>query len=215
MFLKSCLRLAATALVLAAIGLQAQINISGVSDKATPYVNTVTFTVGTQSGFTYGAFLNTKQIPVDVPMSLNTPDYYELQVFATNVATATITNRLVRFIVRSSERGGTEWGLPPHTPSPVIPSAAAEFAGASLRIIAPEDFPAGYEIPIVAWVLNDQGHAVRANGSLNAAGHPSVSLKRGVGSGFLSATNPVGALDYAPQVKGLGTNKTINIEATT
>jgi hypothetical protein len=216
MFSKLARSLGLTVTITAAtISADAQFNITGVADKATPYVNTVTFTVGTQLGYSYAVFLNRDRIPTDVPVTLSEPDFYELNAYATNIATSTVTNRYVRFIVRSSERGGTEWGLPPHVPSPITPSAAAEFVGAQLRLIVPEDFPAGYEIPVVAWVVNSQNRAVRANGSLEAAGHPSVVIKRGVGSGFLAANNPSGALSYTPQIKGVQGNKTINIEANT
>lgn len=203
------------AVMAAAISAKAQFNITGVTDKATPYVNTVTFTVGSQPGYSYAVFLNQGRIPTDVPMTVNVPDFYELNAYATNIASSTVTNRYVRFIVRSSERGGTEWGLPPHVPSPLIPSAAAELDGAQLRLIVPEDFPTGYEIPVVAWVVNPQNQAVRANGSLEAAGHPSIVIKRGVGSGFLAANNPAGTLGYTPQIKGVQGNKAINLEANT
>src|SRR5689334_3556900 len=72
---------------------RAQFNITGVADKAAPYVNTVTFTVGTQPGFTYAVFLNQRRIPTDVPVTLNEPDFYELNAYATNVATSAVTSR--------------------------------------------------------------------------------------------------------------------------
>ena len=203
------------ALVAATISATAQFNITGVADKANPYANTVTFTVGIQAGYSYAAFLNNQRIPVGVPVTVTEPDFYQLNAFATNVVTSAVSNQLVRFIVEATERVGTEWGLPPHTPSPAIPSAAAEFANARLRLIAPKDFPPGYPIPVVAWVLNDQGHAVRANGSLTAAGHPSIGIKRGVGSGLLSSSNPSGSLNYSAQIQGLQTNRIINIEGST
>lgn len=207
--------LAIAATFAAATSALAQFNITGVTDKATPYVNTVTFTVGTQPGYSYGVFLNQQRIPTDVPVTLNTPDFYELNAYATNVATSVVTSRWVRFIVRSSERAGTEWGLPPHVPSPAIPSAAAEFAGAQLRLLVPRDFPTGFEIPVVAWVVNAGNQVVRANGSLAAAGHPSINIKRGVGSGFLAASNPAGTLNYTPSIKGTQTNQPIDLEAST
>src|SRR5262249_30849876 len=42
-----------------------------------------------------------------------------------------------------------------------------------------------------------------------------IQIRRGAGSGFLASTNPPGPLDYAAQVPGLLTTKTINIEANT
>ncbi|HWN93771.1 MAG TPA: hypothetical protein VNT99_01950, partial [Methylomirabilota bacterium] len=194
----------------------AQITISGVTDKADPpYMDTVTFTIGTQAGYSYNATLNWKPIPTGTPVVVNVPDFYELRVDATNQATSAITNRYVRFIVRSSERGGTEWGLPPHTPFPVIQSSPSEFTGARLRVLTPASFPTGYEIPVVAWVVDDENHAVRANGVLAASGQNSIQLKRGVGSGFLASNQPPGLLNYVPSVGGLATNKPIQLEAGT
>ncbi len=79
----------------------------------------------------------------------------------------------------------------------------------------PGDVPAGYEIPVVAWVVDGDGHAIRANGLLAASGHPSIQLRRGIGSGFLAATNSIGLLDYTPSVGAIATNKPIHIEAAT
>jgi hypothetical protein len=124
-----------------------------------------------------------------------------------------VTNRVLRLILVSPERHCCEDGILPFTPWPVINSGSNEFAGARVRLIVPQDFPAGYEIPVVAWVVNDQDHAVRANGLLNSEGQTSIQVKRGVGSGFLAATNPAGALEYRTQIGVLQTNKTINLES--
>ncbi len=201
------------ALVLAVSGpARAQFTITGVADKAAPYVDSVTFSVGVQSGYSYAAELNGERIPVGVSVTVASPDFYELRVSATNVFTSVVTSQLVRFIVRSGERAATEWGLPPHTPLPPVPSAAEEFVGSRLRILVPSAFPTGYEVPVVAWVVDPNGHAVRVNGQLTAAGQRSIPIKRGVGSGFLAAGNPVGTLAYAPAVPGLSTNHNVEIE---
>ncbi len=199
------------AVVLPAFG---QINITGVADK-TVYVDQVTLTVVQEAGYDYDARLDNRPVAVGSPVLVNRVEYHELSVFRTNTTTLAVNNRLIQFIVRSSERGETENGLPPWTPYPVIPSAPGEFAGATLRILAPQDFPQGLPIPVVAWVENGDGHAVRVNGTVGAPGQVSFNVKRGVGSGFLSNTNPAGALDYQPTIGGLTTNKTINIEPST
>ncbi len=191
-----------------------QLTINGVADK-TVYNDSVTFTVPTQAGFTYAVFLNSNPASTGAPVTVNQADFYQLEVTRTETATGNTTNRLIRFIVAASERADTEWGLPPQVPFPPISSSSNEFAGAHLRIMAPQSFPAGYEIPVVAWVENDGSHAIRANGMLAAAGHPSIQIKRGVGSGFLGATNPAGSLLYGPSVGGVQTNLTINIENST
>jgi len=191
-----------------------QITITGLADKAV-YVDQVTFTVASEAGYNYDARLDRQPVTVGAPVLVNRVDYHELSVFRTNTTTLAVTSQLVRFIVRSSERGSTENGLPPWTPYPVIPSATAEFAGATLRILAPQDFPQGMPIPVVAWVENSAGHAVRVNGSVTAPGQSSFNVKRGVGSGFLSGTNAPGALNYQPAIGGLTTNKTVNLETDT
>src|SRR5262249_10212603 len=83
---------------------QAQLTVNGVSDK-TVYTDKVTFTVPTQPGFTYLIHLNSNAVPVGVAVLVNQPDYYELYVQRTETATSLVSNRLVRFIVRASERG--------------------------------------------------------------------------------------------------------------
>ena len=205
---------AALCLLLAGLPVRAQIGISGVTDK-TVYVDQVTFTITNTAGFAYDARLEGRPVPVGAPVLLTRTGYQELSVFATNTVTSAVTSRLVRFIVRTAERSSTEDGLPPWTPYPTIPSAPGEFAGAALRLLAPESFPTGLEIPVVAWVENATGHAVRVSGQVAALGQTSFKLFRGVGSGFLSATNPAGVLLYSPFIAGLTTNKSITLESTT
>lgn len=216
MFTMKCLRSLAGLLLLLAgiVSSSGQITVNGVVDK-TVYNDTVTFTIVTQAGYTYSAFLNTNPAPVGVAVTVNQPDYYELRVTSTQTSSGAVTVQLVRFIVAASAREDTEWGLPPQVPWPQIPSASNEFAGAQLRLLAPQRFPAGYEIPVVAWVEDANGHAVRANGFVQAAGHPSFRVRRGVGSGFLAATNPAGSLAYAPTIQGLPGNKSITVEGST
>ena len=187
------------------------IDVIGVSDKMV-YSDRVTFSVPAQPGFAYLIFLNTNSISGAAPVTVDRPDYYELYIQRTEIGSGEVASRRVRFIVEDSARENTEWGLPTHTPSLLIQSATEEFIGAHLRLIVPQNFPTGYEIPIVAWVEDDAGQAVRANGLLTAPGQPSIQLRRGVGSGFLTATNPAGPLNYAPRLPGLQTNRTINLE---
>jgi hypothetical protein len=204
----------AALLLLAAFVAPAQINIGGVADRAT-YTTQVTFSVTNTAGYTYAARLEGKPVPVGEPVVLQNCGYQELSVWATNIVTSATTNRLVRFIVRTAERGSTENGLPPWTPYPTIPSAAAEFASAQLRIVAPDSFPAGMEIPVVAWVESDAGSAVRVNGEVTAPDQAGFKVFRGVGSGFLHATHPPGTLSYQPSIGGLTTNLAISVETTT
>jgi len=193
------------------LSVSGQITVNGVADRGN-YSETVTFTVVTEAGFSYAAFLNTNSIPTGVPVTVNRPDFYELRVFRTNDTGGALSSLYLKFLVIASERSGTEWGLPRQFAWPVITSSSNEIVGGRLRLLAPSRFPAGYEIPVVAWVEDEDGHAIRANGLVAAAGHASIQVRRGVGSGFLAATNAAGTLEYAPAIQGLGTNKTITVE---
>ncbi|HMJ91332.1 MAG TPA: hypothetical protein VK530_16035 [Candidatus Acidoferrum sp.] len=208
------LLLAAACLVLTFTA-RAQIGVSNLVDKSSSYDDRVTFYITNSPGFTYLALLNGQPVSIGSAVLVDKPDYYELAMWRTNTTTSAVATQLVRFIVKASERVNTELGLPPHTPFPVIQSSPAEFTNARVRVIVPKFFPAGYEIPVVAWVVDEEGHAIRANGLLAAASHPTIQVKRGVGSGFLSSNNAAGPLNYAPQIAGLATNKTIDIEAST
>lgn len=217
LFANDPLRLLSLAAVLACLATGpalGQISISGVADK-TIYVDQTTFTITSEAGYTYDARLDSTPVAVGTPVLVNRVEYHELSVFRTNTSTLAVTNQLVRFIVRAAERGETENGLPPWVPYPPIPSTTGEFAGATLRVLAPQSFPQGLPIPVVAWVENAASHAVRVNGTVAAPGQNSFALKRGVGSGFLSTSNVPGTINYQPSVGGLTTNKVITIETNT
>ena len=198
----------------AAASAQAPLTVNGVTDR-TVTADLVTFQVPSSNGYSYAVTLDGARVPTDLSIAVTNVDYHELRVSRTNVNTGAISNSLVRFIVRSSERKDSEWGIAPWVPYPVINATAAELAGAQLRVWVPQDYPLGLEIPVVAWIENAQGGAVRAHALLTAPGQPSIQLRRGAGSGYLAATNPAGPLEYAAGVPGLRTNKTINLEAST
>ncbi len=200
-------------LIFFTVSARAQIGIGGIANN-TIYTS-VSFWVTNEAGYTYDAKLDGTPVPVGVSVPVASVDYHELYVLRTNTTTHAVTNRLVKFIIHSAERGSTEDGIPPWTPYPLIPSANGEFSGGALRVIAPQNFPAGMQIPIVAWVEDTNGHALRVNGSVTALGQNSINLVRGVGSGFLSASNATGAFSYQPAVGGLATSKTINVETGT
>lgn len=193
---------------------QAPLLVTGVDDREV-YADSVTFLVPAVNGFTYGVWLDGQRVPAGLEVGVTNADYHELSVARTNLATGEITNRLVRFILRSSERQNSEWGLAPWTPYALVNSTAGELAEARLRLLAPQDYPLGLEIPIVAWIEAESGRAVRANALLEADGHPSIQLRRGAGSGYLAATHPPGPLAYAARLPGLATNKVINLETNT
>ena len=130
-------------LLLSASSGLAAITVEGVTDKKV-YADRVAFTVRSEAGFEFTATLNGRPVAVDVRTEVNEPEYYELKVLQQRKSTRTEESRLVRFIVRASDRGSSEWGLPRWTPYPMIDSAAAEFAGARLVIVTPAQYPAGF-----------------------------------------------------------------------
>jgi hypothetical protein len=196
--------------------LAAQITVEGVSDE-TVYTDQVSFRVPVQAGFSYTAALNGEAVPTAVMVPVDRPEYYELVVRRRNLSTSAEESMTVQFIVRSSARGNSEWGLPPWVPLVRIPSAAAEFAGSSLDVIVPHTYPRGLAIPVIAWVRDAGGERVGVNGTVTAAEFPAHALElfRGVGSASLPAASVAGDLSYTAAIHSLSSAKTIRIEAAT
>jgi hypothetical protein len=203
-------------LLLSAASGRAAITIDGVADKKV-YADRVTFTVRAEAGSDFAAMLNGIPVAVDVPIKVEEPEYYELNVHKRLRSSEVQESRLVRFIVRASDRGNSEWGLPRWTPYPMIDSAAGEFAAARLIIVTPAHYPIGLEIPVIARVEDAAGGRVGVNGTIMAAGfegHP-LQLLRGVGSVFLPAAREAGTISYTAGIHSLATPKKIAIEGST
>ncbi|MBI5386525.1 MAG: immunoglobulin domain-containing protein [Verrucomicrobia bacterium] len=201
-------------LLASALPALAQPTVTGVADRS---VNTdaATFTVVTQAGYSYAATLNGNPVSVGVPVTVTRMDYYDLWAWRTNLSEPfEVTSRLVRFIVRSSERGSPEQGLMKWTPYPLISSTAAEFAGAVLHVTAPMDYPPGLPIPIVVRVDDGQDRERRVNGWVTAPGFEGsdVKLMRGHGSGFLPSATNAGTLSYAARIQSLSAPRQIHID---
>lgn len=193
----------------ASIVAQDAFTINGVSDKSVG--TSFTINVPVQNGYGYYAVLNGALFPVGTNVTVSSPDYYELIAYRTNLSSGVITNRLIRFIVTSPKRGNTENGIPPWTPYPIIPSCDDEFNGGNLRVIVPRSFPAGYQIPVVAWIVDEQLHTLRVNGYLKDA-NATITIRRGVGSGFIPAQYNLDKITYSPVVSSISTNIEISIE---
>ncbi|MBN2508581.1 MAG: hypothetical protein JXQ71_18035 [Verrucomicrobia bacterium] len=187
----------------------AQISVTGLADRTYEYDTQVRFTVNAAAGYDYLAVLDTNTIPVGQQITVTQADYHELRVWATNQTSGAVSTALYRFNVTVNARGVTENGLPPFEPLPPIPSTAAEVEGAVLRLMAPQAFPQDYPIPVVAWVVHGDGHAVRANGTVRADGFPDIGIKRGVGSGFLPAAADNDPVEYAARLHGLSASRVI------
>jgi len=202
-------------LLLASSG-SAAITIEGVADKKV-YADRVSFLVRSEAGSDVTAELNGAPVATDVSIKVDEPEYYELNVHKRQRSSGAEESRLVRFIVRATARGNSEWGLPPWTPYPPIDSAAAEFAGARLVIVTPAQYPLGLEIPVVARVEDASGRRVGVNGSVTAPGFQNrpLQLLRGVGSVFLPAAKEPNTVSYTAGIRSLATAKKILIESAT
>ncbi|HTD86511.1 MAG TPA: hypothetical protein VK850_08030, partial [Candidatus Binatia bacterium] len=211
---RGCVR----ALVLLAFGLQfgfAQtIPVLGVNDRS-DNVDVVSFNVPTDPGFSYQVLLDGKQVPAGVTNRVTKVDYHEIVVLRTNAATQAADSRLVRFVIMSSNRGTPERGLIEWTPYPLIPSAGGEFAGATLELMTPAEYPAGMDIPVVARVTKASGDPQRVNGTVTSGGHPPFRILRGHGSGFLSRGLAGNTTEYSAQLGPLSGYKEINIDPST
>jgi hypothetical protein len=194
---------------------QAPLTVDNISDRGVYSLRTW-FRVPSNPGYSYRALLDGKPVPTDVTNWVDMVDYHELLISRTNVGAATISNRLVRFIV-DSDRGNPENGLIRWTPYPPINSTAGELAGAQMRVITPAEYPTQLPVPVVVWLEDGQGRPRRANGFVTAPGFEAtpVQVRRGTGSGFLPPATVGGPLDYQATLPGLQTNKQVQIDVTT
>lgn len=194
----------------------ADIVIDGVTDKSV-YVNQVSLQVHSEAGFDTMATLNDQAIPLDATLDIDTPEYYELYVRQKEISSGQEQEELIRFIVRASERGITEVGLPVWTPYPDIDSAESEFAGTELNIIMPGTWPVGWKIPVVARVENTSQRRVGVNGTVrfDDFSEDALRLLRGVGSTWLSAPADTNRVDVNAGIQSLATQKTIVLEIDT
>lgn len=190
---------------------QTLIPVDGVADKQT-YTDRATFSVPVEAGFRYSITLNDQPLAPGQTVQLNQPDFYLLWVLRSPIAGGETNSRLVRFLVVAGERMGTEWGLPPHVPGPIIPSASTEFGQANLRLLMPSRLPLGLDLPVVAWVEDAEGHARRVNGLLAADGFPSMWVRRGVGSAVHTIDGPARSLAFRAQIGGLSSTRQLELE---
>lgn len=203
-------------LLLSATSGLAAITVEGVADKKV-YADRVTFTVRSEAGSDFTTTLNGAPVATDVPVKVDEPEYYELNVHKRSQSSGAEESRLVQFIVRATTRANSEWGLPAWTPYPPIDSAPAEFAGARLVIVTPAQYPTGLEIPIIARVEDTAGNRMGVNGAVTATGfqnHP-LQLLRGVGSVVLPAAKDPNTISYAAEIHALATPREIAIESST
>lgn len=194
--------------------LHGAIEVSGLTSR-TVHAGQIRFRIMPEPGFQDVATLNGESVPVGDWLTVDVPDYHELTVIRQPDGGGVAEGQTFQFIVRDPERGNSEWGLRPWTPSPVINGAAEEFAGGRLRLLAPAAWPTGLDLPLVAWVETESGETVRANGRLAADGFAPLQLRRGVGSVISPAFTEGGTQTWAPQLHELAGLRTIMVEAET
>lgn len=205
--------LAAASVLWLAAPSAAQIPVDGVATK-TVYTDRASFRVPTEAGYDYRVLLDGSPAPAGVFVVVDRPDYHEIFVERTRLATSVRESLTVQFIVRASERGRSEWGLPPCVPLASIPSAAPEFRDADLAIVVPDRFPVGRPVPVVALVEKGPGDRVGVNGTVRSEEVPgwSIPLLRGVGSGSLPPSASPGALAFSARVAHLERPRTVTFE---
>ncbi len=208
-----------SSLVLVSSAFGQAITVEGVTDRTTYVTASRTFRVPTLPGHSYLVLLDGKPVPAGVTNVVNVADYHEISVARTNVANGTVANALVRFIIASPNRNtsgdGPENGLIEFTPYPLVPSTGGEFAGATLNLMMPQEYPPGLEIPVIARVENPDGHVRRANGFAEAGGFPRLKILRGHGSELMPPAPAGSSVEYGPQLTSLSAYKEVNIDPTT
>ena len=158
----------------------AEIVVETLRNKAT-YVDRVGFRVQLEPGYQYEARLDNRLVAPQF-WQFAGPGYHTFSVSRISELSGQKEERSYRFVVQDAIRGGSEWGLAPWTPRPNIPSAPEAFKGASIELVYPRRIPAGMKAPIIAWIRDDDGQNLRANGSLSLGlADSSINIRRGVG----------------------------------
>lgn len=193
----------------------AQIEVDGLEDREF-YTDRVTFTVLEAAGFEISATLNGHPWPVGESTRVEQPDYYELEILAREIETDELSSETIQFIVRNGERGRSESGLPSWVPLPPIDSATDEWAGAIPHLIHPSRIPAGFPVPVVAWLRLEDGKRTGLLGRVPLEGFEEGDLQilRGVGSRLLTPATAPGAelLSWSLSLPGQLLERTLEID---
>jgi hypothetical protein len=195
---------------------QDTITVEGIVPK-TVYADRASFRVVPQTGSEDDCFLDGRSISANDWVNVTEVNYHELFVRRITPGTGAENVLTVPFIVRSSERANSEWGLPPWTPYPVIQSASAEFDGVQLRVVCPTAFPRDLAIPMAAFLEDASGGQVRLNGVVQAVGFDDTPLilRRGIGSVVLRGIAQPGLATYNARLHSLSQPCPILIESNT
>ncbi|MBL9169795.1 MAG: hypothetical protein JNN07_18795 [Verrucomicrobiales bacterium] len=194
---------------------KAEIVVDGISHREVA-VDAASFRVRSEAGFGYECRLNGHPIPTDRFISC-AADYYDLSIRRTQLTSGETSDRLIQFIVRSSQRGGSEVGLRPWVPLPLIQSAPAEFEGSQLLLIGPRSLPVTLDLPLIALIQNTEGEPVRVNGLViwDAPAAGSLQIRRGYGSTLIPDTQGPGTFTWQTSIAGLAQSFTVTRESST
>lgn len=190
---------------------RATIEVIGLTHQ-TVYADRVTFFIPAVPGSDLLATLDGVPVPIGATNEVTAVNYHELTLHRQDRTTHAEETQFLQFIVRSSERKDSEWGLPPWTPRPLIQGAPSEFQDAGLRVTLPSAYPATMEIPLVAWVTHRVGGVVRSHGLLSTGHGAPIQLRRGVGSGFLTLSASSEPTTVPLKIGPIETQQTIAVE---
>lgn len=201
------------ALALAGLPAFGAIVVEGIQDQQT-VIGEASFLVHAEDGYDYQAQLNGEEVSAGVVNEVRRPGFYELEITRREISTKIEEVSRIRFVILDAERGDSEWGLFPWTPSRLVDSAASEFEGGELRIITPAAIPAGMPIPLIALVEAADGTPLRVNGVLRSPhlSEDGIRIKRGIGSGFIAPQNAAGELLFNGSILTIGASQRIQIE---
>ena len=196
-------------LLLTAAAVQAAVTPSNLHRSRTATSVTITAT-GT------AAMLDGASFPLNVATAVTAIGYHELTV--TDGATTTYA-----FIVRNSERGSTEDGIPTMRPFRLVMDAPSAFADADLHILAPAVYPKNLPVPVMARLTKGAAFGATAgdplflNGRVKTGNFPAnpVLLRRGWGSTILPAATAAAVTSFDAQVNGRTASTPITFEETT
>ncbi|MCC7377700.1 MAG: hypothetical protein IT581_23765 [Verrucomicrobiales bacterium] len=194
----------------------AEITIEGLTDR-TVYPDQVTFRIVPPTDTPLVATLDGAPVPVDQPVIVANPDFHELLVEPNPPSPAAPPIRRVRFIVRATERGDSEWGLPPWTPPAVVNASTEELAGARVQWLMPARYPALRPIPFAVRLEDANGNMLRLHARLESTWHEPLQIRRGSGAGTMSAPGELaaGATEYHTHLPGSDLQRPITLEIDT
>jgi len=180
-------------------------------------VDSIRFRAVHSDGFEQTATLDGNPVAIEDWVVVTDVGLHLLWVTRVDTRTGSSEKAGFQFVVLSSERGDTEFGLFPWTPRPPIDSAPEEFVGAHLMLVVPPEFPAGLARPAVAFVSDANERRLGLNGTvkLGGVGDSSLKVKRGVGFAFLPPASSPGTAQLRASLAGLATAREIRTESQT